>query len=164
MSPEPIGQTCCMDCRGTGKKDDETTCLTCQGTGLVAVFGKPTTPTQTLRTGSPRRRFSRYYTDLPIKIRDQREQELTGRCVIIAEGGLAAILPQPTSTGSVATLRLSIPTHPTVLEVRVVVRDQIGLRHGFEFVSLTDSERMAIRQFCAGLMVQLELAVMEDHC
>jgi hypothetical protein len=95
---------------------------------------------------------------LPLRLRDQQEQEFAGRCVVIAEGGLAAILPEPIPAGSAVTLQLSIPTHPAVLEAGAVVRNQLGLRHGFEFASLTDSERLAIRQFCAGLMIQPEPA------
>jgi hypothetical protein len=124
---------------------------------LVAVFKQPTLPCTSPSGSSKRRRFPRYYTDLPIRLRDQQEQEFAGRCVVIAEGGLAAILPQPITAGSVVTLQLSIPHHSTVLEAWAIVRNQVGLRHGFEFVSLTDLERAAIRQFCNGLMIQSEV-------
>ncbi len=158
VDSQPIGHTPCQDCRGTGKGEGGAACSTCEGTGLVAVFKQPTTVIMPPPRWSNRRRFPRYYTDLPIALRDQREQELAGRCVVIAEGGLAAILPEPIPAGSVVILQLSIPPHPTALEVWAVVRNQLGLRHGFEFVSLTDSERLAIRQFCGGLMIQSEPA------
>ena len=148
----PIGYTPCEACRGTGKKADETSCMNCWGTGLVAVFKQPTTvsapPVQ------KRRRFPRYYTDLPVRLRDQQSQEFAGRCVVIGEGGLAAILSELVPPCSMVTLRLSIPAHPTALEPHASVRSQLGLRHGFEFLSLTNSERVAIRQFCNGLRTQ----------
>lgn len=154
MNQEKIGYTICEDCRGTGKKSDERSCTHCEGTGWVAVFREPSVVSTPPVKSSERRRFPRYYTDLPVTLRDQQEQEFAGRCTIVAEGGLGAILPQPIPAGSMATLQLSIPTHVTVLTVRAVVRNQKGLRHGFEFVSLTDSERVAIRRFCHGLMTQ----------
>jgi len=122
----------------------------------VPVFKQPTIPSVPPAGSSKQRRFSRYHTDLPITIRDQSERESVGRCVIIAEGGLATILPEPIPAGSVVAVRLSIPNHPATLEPMAVVRNQIGLRHGLEFVSLTDSERIAIRKFCADLILQSE--------
>ncbi len=156
MQSQLIGHTPCQDCCGTGKSRGGALCSACEGTGLVAVFQQPTTVITAPARPSNRRRFPRYYTDLPITLRDQQEQESVGRCVVIAEGGLAAVLPEPIPPGSVVVLRLSIPPHPTILEVWAVVRNQLGLRHGFEFVSLTDSGRLAIRQFCSGLMIQSE--------
>ena len=157
MNPQLIGRTVCGGCRGTGKTDDEMACPVCEGTGLVAVFKQPPVPGTPPVGWSKRRRFPRYYTDLPLTLRDQQEQEFAGRCVVIAEAGLAAILPEPIPAGSVVTLQLPIPTHPAALEVWAIVRNQLGLRHGFEFVSLTDSDRVAIRQFCTGLMIQSEV-------
>jgi len=143
-----------MQCRGTGKAEDDLPCAACQDTGLVPVFKQPTIPSGPPPGSSKRRRFSRYYTDLPITVRDRLERESVGRCVIIAEGGLAAIFPEPIPAGSVVTVRLPIPNHPAILEPMAVVRNQTGLRHGLEFVSLTDSDRMAIRRFCQGPSIQ----------
>jgi hypothetical protein len=156
MTSEPIGHTPCADCCGVGKNDDETTCPTCQGAGLVPVFKQPAA-VGTQPAAPPGRRFSRYYTDLPITIRDQQERELAGRCVVIAEGGLAAILPEPISVGSVVKLQLHLPTYPTAIAVWAIVRNELRLRHGFEFVSLTDLERAAIRRFCNCLGVQWDV-------
>jgi hypothetical protein len=154
MNREIIGYTTCEDCRGTGKKSDETSCTKCGGAGWVAVFKETTILSGPPARSSERRRFPRYYTDLPVRLRNQQEQEFAGRCTIVAEGGVGVILPEPIPTGSMVILQLPIPTHATVLTVRVVVRNQQGLRHGFGFVSLADSERVAIKQFCDGLPPQ----------
>jgi PilZ domain len=97
------------------------------------------------------RRFPRYRTNLPLRVRDHQEHDLDGRCLIIAEGGLGVILPKPIPVGSVVQLRLAIPTHPTVVEVWAVLRYSLDLNHGFEFVSLTEAERLSIKQFCKEL-------------
>jgi hypothetical protein len=156
MDPEAIGRTRCGQCAGTGKTDDETACPVCEGTGLVPVFRQAPVLDTPPAGPSRRRRFARYYANLPLKLRDQREREFEGRCVVIAEGGLAAVLPEPIAAGSVVTLELLVPTYPTVLEPLAIVRCQIGLRHGFEFLSLTDSEQDGIRMFCSGLRIQSE--------
>jgi len=106
---------------------------------------------------SEQRRFPRYRTDLPLRVRDHQdhqERNLDGRCFVIAEGGLGGILPEPIPVGSVVQLRLAIPTHPPVFEVWAVVRYCVDLKHGFEFVSLTEAERLSIRQFCNELAIQ----------
>lgn len=156
MDPEAIGRTRCEQCAGTGKADDATACPVCEGTGLVPAFKQPPVFDTPPAGQSRRRRFARYYTDLPLILRDQQEREFAGRCVVIAEDGLAAVLPEPIAAGAVVTLELPIPTHPTVLQVWAAVRSQVGLRHGFEFVSLTEPERAAIRTFCSGLMIRSE--------
>lgn len=141
MEPQLIGGTPCEDCRGTGKKGDGTVCAACEGKGMVAAAGQ-----------SPRR-FPRYHTDLPVRVSCQ-EGVANGRCVVIGEGGITAILPEPIPVTSEVRLVLPVPTHPTLFEVRAVVRNQVGLRHGFEFVSLTDAERLSTRRFCDKLASQ----------
>lgn len=155
MNQGTIEYTRCDDCCGTGKKpNDETSCTNCLGTGWVEVLEKRTLLSTPRVESSDRRRFPRYYTDVPIKLHNQQGQEFAGRCVIVAEGGLCAILPYPIPSGSVVTLQLSIATHATALKVEAIVLNRQGLRHGFKFVSLTDSEREVIRQFCAVLRIQ----------
>ena len=156
LNKDRIGYTRCEDCRGTGKRGDETPCVNCEGTGQVAVFTEPTVCSTSPVPSSDRRRFPRYYTNLPIKLLDQEKQPFRGRCTVVAEGGLGAILPQSFPMGSMVMLQLSIPTHATELMASAIVRNQKGLRHGFEFVSLTDSERVALKEFCNGLVPQAD--------
>lgn len=143
---QPIGYTSCEGCRGSGKKEDGTSCTGCKGTGLVAVFIQP--------GWLENRRYPRYPTDLALRVRDQEVRDLDGRCFVIAEGGLSGDLPEPIPVGNLVQLRLVLPTHPKLLEVWAVVRYRQGLQHGFEFVSLTNAERLSIVEFCNGLAIQ----------
>ena len=93
-----------------------------------------------------RRRFPRYHTDLPVSLRNPDERDLNGRCFVIAKGGLGAHLPEPIPVGSVVQLRLALPTCSTLLNVWAIVRYQLALHHGFEFVSLTEGERLSISE------------------
>jgi len=154
MNQEKIGYTPCEDCSGTGTQPDETSCTTCEGTGLVVVFKGPAVPGTPPVDSSQRRHLPRHHTDLPIRLLNEEGQDFVGRCVVIAEGGFGAVLPNPIPAGSEVTAQIPIPTHPTDLTVQAIVRNQKGLRHGFRFASLTDAERAVIKQFCTGLTVQ----------
>lgn len=101
-----------------------------------------------------RRRFPRYLTDWPLRVRNHPYRTLDGRCLVIAEGGLGAVLDEAIPVGNVVELRLALPTHPILFEVRAVVRNQVELHHGFEFVSLTEGERLSVREFCNDLAVE----------
>ena len=101
-----------------------------------------------------RRRFPRYRTDLPITVRNPLERNLEGHCNVIAEGGLCVTLPEAVPEGNVVLLEFVVPTHPTPLRVWAAVRYLIGLQHGVEFISITEGERLSIRQFCSELVLQ----------
>jgi PilZ domain len=143
MGSPPMGYTTCENCHGRGKTDEETSCPICQGTGLVPV-----------QRGIERRRVSRYRASLPVAVRQRAEGDLEGQCSVISEGGLSVTLPEAISVGSVVELHFNVPTHPTELQVWAVVRNLIGLQHGLEFVTLTDGERLSLRQFCNRLALQ----------
>jgi len=100
---------------------------------------------------SEHHRFLRYRTDLPLRVRSYEERDLDGHCFVMAEDGLGGDLPEPIPVGSQVQLWVAVPTHPVTLHVWAVVRCQIGLLHTFEFVSITDAERLSIRQFCKEL-------------
>src|SRR5271169_2585454 len=56
-----------------------------------------------------RRRFPRYRTALPLRVRDHLERQLEGYCDIIAEGGLGVTLSETLPLGSVVLLQFSLP-------------------------------------------------------
>jgi len=95
-----------------------------------------------------RRRFTRFRTNLPVRVRDRQQRAHVGHCFVIAEGGLGATLPETISVGSIVQLLFTIPAHSTPLKVLALVRNQIDRQHGFEFLSLTDADRQSIKEFC----------------
>lgn len=143
MGSPPIGYTPCENCHGRGKTDDGASCPICQGTGLVPV-----------KRGIERRRTPRYRTNLPVAVRNREEGDLEGHGTVISEGGLSLTLPSTIAVGSVIQLQFAIPTHPSELLVWAVVRNLVGAQHGLEFVSLTEGERLSLRQYCNGLALQ----------
>lgn len=95
-----------------------------------------------------RRRFARYRTNLPVRVRDRQQRTHVGHCFVIAEAGLGATLPETILLGSIVQLLFTIPSHSTPLKVLALVRNQIDRQHGFEFLSLTEDDRLLLRQFC----------------
>ena len=95
-------------------------------------------------------RCRRYLTNLPITI-SLPGRDLEGYCEDIAESGLGAFLPEIVPACSVVVLVFAVPSCPMELRVQAVVRYQVGFRHGLEFASLNEAERLAIRQFCREL-------------
>lgn len=108
-------------------------------------------PTAELQKPANRRRFPRYRTNLPVRIRDRQQRTLIGHCFVIAEGGLGATLPESISVGSIVQLLFALPCQSTPLKVLALVRNQIDRQHGFEFLSLTDADRLSIKEFCSQL-------------
>jgi len=101
-----------------------------------------------------RRRCARYHTNLLLRVRASPEHDLDGSCVVISEGGLTGILPKAISIGFAVELRFVLHGLGRVIEVPALIRSLRDIHHGFEFVSLTESDRMALRQFCNGLSIQ----------
>jgi CRP-like cAMP-binding protein len=120
---------------------------------LQDVSAQPSNPVAS-PNWSNRRRFARYRTNLPLRIRDHLQRNLDARCNIIAQGGLGAVVSEPLLVGSMGLLQFAIPTQPDPLRVWSFVRYQQELRHAFEFVLLTETERLSIRQFCNELAIQ----------
>lgn len=131
----PKSYTRCGECGGSGNNSGSTRCARCNGAGRVPVW----------TTGQ--RRFMRYLTNIPICVR-AGERDIEGYCNQIAEGGLGALLRELVPVGSVVSLQFVVPIHATKLHLQAVVRYEIGLQHGLEFVSVNDLERFTIRQFC----------------
>jgi hypothetical protein len=95
-----------------------------------------------------KRRFPRYKVDRPLRAIVPAEQEsplpLNGRCRVLGEGGLDAILPEHLAPGKTVYLELA-----PALKVYAAVRNRRSFHYGFEFIQLNDVERGAIRRLCA---------------
>lgn len=99
-----------------------------------------------------KRRYPRYRTEIPIKVRLLAEggyTDVLGRCSDIGEGGAGAVLTAEVPKGEVVDLELSCPGGEQ-FAVRAIVRYRRGLLHGFEFMSLSTEQRSLVGSLCAG--------------
>jgi hypothetical protein len=71
-----------------------------------------------------------------------------GRSNELGEDGVGGTLTGELAIGEVVSMELSLPLAAYPLKLRALVRYRIGLRHGFEFLALTDSQRDVLRRVC----------------
>ncbi len=94
-----------------------------------------------------KRRFARYKVDRPLRAIMPEDKEpalpLNGRCRVLGEGGLDAILPEHLTPGKTVRLELA-----PALKVWAAVRNRRSFHYGFEFIQLNEAERTAIRRLC----------------
>ena len=100
------------------------------------------------------RRFSRYRFDVRIQASVFREGVITtcwGRTNELGQDGIGATLSGELQPGEVVSLEFPIPLEPYVTKLRAVVRYSDGLRCGFEFLVLTNEQKLTLRQVCVVL-------------
>jgi hypothetical protein len=103
------------------------------------------------------RRFSRYPLDVRFTVetyRDGERSSLWGRSNEIGQDGIGGTLTAELRPGEVVWLELSLPRLRKPLKIRALVRYQAGLRHGFEFLTLTAEQRAGILRVCDMLAAQ----------
>ena len=74
-----------------------------------------------------------------------------GRTSELGQDGIGATLSGELQAGEVVSLEFPIPLPPRLIKVRAVVRYSDGLRCGFEFLVMTDEQRLLLRQVCVVL-------------
>jgi hypothetical protein len=100
------------------------------------------------------RRFSRYRFDVRLQLSVFREGLTTtcwGRSSELGQDGIGATLSGRLQAGEVVSLEFPIPLPPHAIKVRAVVRYSDGLRCGFEFLVMTEAQRLLLEQVCVVL-------------
>jgi len=107
---------------------------------------KPATP-----PGAYVRRFPRFAIDARMQVRMFQAGEFRncwGRSTELGEDGIGATLTGELETGEIVSLDIPLPLGPYPLRVRAIVRYRKGLRYGFEFLTLNDTQRGMISRVC----------------
>jgi len=97
------------------------------------------------------RRFPRFVLDVRLQVRmfqNGEFQSCWGRSTEIGQDGIGATLTGSLSTGEIVTLEIPLPLTPYPIKVRAIVRFCQGLRYGFEFLTMNDSQRDTVRRVC----------------
>ncbi len=100
------------------------------------------------------RRFSRSRFDARIQVSVFREGLTTtywGRTSELSVDGIGATLSGQLQVGEVVSLEFPIPVPPHIIKVRAVVRYNDGLRCGFEFLVVSNEQRLLLREVCVVL-------------
>ena len=71
-----------------------------------------------------------------------------GRSNELGEDGVGGTVTGELEIGEVVSMELSLPLTPYPLKLRALVRYRTGLRHGFEFLAVSDQQRDVLRRVC----------------
>jgi hypothetical protein len=112
---------------------------------------------ETSSAARSQRRFPRYVLDVRFTIevfRDGEKVHMWGRSNEMGQDGIGGTLTAKLEPGEVVWLELPLPRMSTPLRIRAIVRYQAGLRHGFEFLTLTSEQKTGIMRVCEMLAAQ----------
>src|SRR5580658_6106790 len=114
---------------------------------------KPATP-----AGAHARRFPRFTLDVRLQVRMFQDGEFRtcwGRSTELGQDGIGATLTGSLESGEIVTLEIPLPLTPYPIKVRAIVRYCQGLRYGFEFLTMNESQRDTMRRVCEYLATRV---------
>ncbi len=117
----------------------------------------PATPRRTATKPQFTRRYPRFAIDVRLQVKMFQAGEFRtcwGRSTEMGQDGIGATLTGSLEPGEIVTLDIPLPLTPYPIKVRAIVRYRQGLRYGFEFLTLNDSQRDTIRRVCEYLASQ----------
>src|SRR5271168_293462 len=118
----------------------------------MAAPGKKLASTKpAMPTGAYARRFPRFAVDARMQVRMFQAGEFRscwGRSTELGQDGIGATLTGDLETGEIVSLEIPLPLSPYPLKIRAIVRYRQGLRYGFEFLTLSDTQRDIITRVC----------------
>jgi hypothetical protein len=101
--------------------------------------------------GAHRRRYPRFAIDARMQVRMFQAGEFRtcwGRSTELGQDGIGATLTGELESGEIVSLEIPLPLSPYPLKVRAIVRYRQGLRYGFEFLTLSETQRDTVRRVC----------------
>jgi hypothetical protein len=132
---------------------EKKTLAAAEGVGATALdqpAGKSSKATYT-------RRFPRFTLDVRLQVKMFQAGEFRscwGRSTEMGQDGIGATLTGSLESGEIVTLEIPLPLTPYPIKVRAIVRYRQGLRYGFEFLTLNDTQRDTILRVCQFLATQ----------
>jgi hypothetical protein len=97
------------------------------------------------------RRYPRFALDVRVQVRMFQNGAFLncwGRSTEFGQDGIGATLTGELENGEIVSLEIPLPFSPYPLQVRGIVRYRQGLRYGFEFLTLSPSQRDTIARVC----------------
>jgi hypothetical protein len=118
----------------------------------MASPGKKLAPNKPASPGSGHaRRYPRFAIDVRLQVRMFQDGEFRncwGRSTELGLDGIGATLTGDLEAGEIVSLDIPLPLTPYPVKVRAIVRYRQGLRYGFEFLTLNDTQRDMLRRVC----------------
>jgi hypothetical protein len=109
----------------------------------------PSKPAKAAKTHP--RRYPRFAIDARMQVKMFQAGEFRtcwGRSTELGQDGIGATLTGDLEPGEIVSLEIPLPLSPYPLKVRAIVRYRQGLRYGFEFLTLSESQRDTVKRTC----------------
>jgi len=102
------------------------------------------------------RRHARFHCDVRLTVVCFRgdKRRFWGRASDICEQGLAATIVGELDVNEVVSVELRLPLAQSFLTLRAAVRHRRGFSCGFEFLTLSETQRQILRRTCDGLALK----------
>lgn len=103
------------------------------------------------------RRFPRYGIDTRISLQVFRAGQTSyfwGRSTELGYDGIGGTLTGDLEPGEVVTIEFPLPLCPYPLKLRAIVRYRDGLHYGFEFLTVSTEQRLALHRACEMLAAE----------
>jgi PilZ domain len=97
------------------------------------------------------RRYPRFSLDVRLQVRMFQGGEFHscwGRSTELGRDGIGATLTGDLEPGEIVSLEVPLPLSAYPLKVRAIVRYRQGLHYGFEFLTLSESQRDNVSRVC----------------
>jgi hypothetical protein len=104
-----------------------------------------------------KRRYPRFTLDARLQVRmfqDGEYRTCWGRSTEIGQDGIGATLTGSLTKGEIVTLEIPLPLTAYPIKLRAIVRFCQGLRYGFEFLTMNESQRDTVQRVCEYLATQ----------
>jgi hypothetical protein len=98
-----------------------------------------------------KRQYPRYPLDVRLSVQVMREGgkvSVWGRSHELGQDGIGGTLTGEIEPGEVVSMELAMPLAAAPMKMRAIVRYRDGLRHGFEFLALTNDQRETLMRVC----------------
>lgn len=118
---------------------------------MAGPSSKPAPDTAPAPAKSYVRRYPRFTLDVRLQVRMFQGGEFRscwGRSTELGRDGIGATLTGDLEPGEIVSLEIPLPLSPYPLKVRAIVRYRQGLHYGFEFLTLSESQRDTINRVC----------------
>src|ERR1700761_7767832 len=97
------------------------------------------------------RRYPRFAIDVRMQVKMFQGGEFRtcwGRSTELGQDGIGATLTGDLEQGEIVSLEIPLPLSPYPLKIRAIVRYRQGQRYGFEFLTLSETQRDTVRRTC----------------
>lgn len=95
------------------------------------------------------RRYPRYRCEFPVAVSlfcGNGHQQLSAHCKDLSEAGIGVLIASELTPGEVVSLTFALPEMaPPPWDIRAVLRHRRGFHYGFEFLSLSGQQTMALK-------------------